>query len=342
MATYYDILEIPINSTADEVKRAYHRLVLIHHPDKTAHLPPHERDKRTILFREIQAAYEVLYDVTKRTAYDNAMFPGTFQPNPTAVPDNRNPNPWKDRNTSRNDKDSNKGHKHGPMSTDSREGGSFKMEREVNMTPDEFRAYHEESMKNKNRTPAPEEAETMSGRRGGQRFGPPNNSGRATHTTELAAGGTPASGGVSGERRRRQERPYNAPFDAEPAYSSTYPVPTAGTSANANPTAGSEPGPTFYGQGPQESTNPFVSAPAFAAAAPVSASGPPFGGADSAYANTNAHRTYLQTQQAAAEAARATEEGGEERGEEEGAEMKVKGDKRRSRFGKMFKWARKS
>ena len=61
---YYQILEISYTATAEEIKRAYRSLARRYHPDTSDQ--PNAVDR----FREVQAAYEVLCDVTQRTAYD--------------------------------------------------------------------------------------------------------------------------------------------------------------------------------------------------------------------------------------------------------------------------------
>lgn len=66
---YYKILGISPAASADEVKKAYRRLALRHHPDKNsgshiAHLH----------FEEIREAYDTLIDKNKREAYNYERF----------------------------------------------------------------------------------------------------------------------------------------------------------------------------------------------------------------------------------------------------------------------------
>lgn len=59
----YDILEVEATCTSGEIKQAYRRLAMQHHPDKNAD-NTHEK------FQAIQGAYEILSDPDKRDAYD--------------------------------------------------------------------------------------------------------------------------------------------------------------------------------------------------------------------------------------------------------------------------------
>jgi molecular chaperone DnaJ len=59
---YYDILGVPKSATADEIKRAYRKQAMEHHPDK------HGGDDAK--FKELGEAYETLKDPQKRAGYD--------------------------------------------------------------------------------------------------------------------------------------------------------------------------------------------------------------------------------------------------------------------------------
>ncbi len=76
---YYDILGVDRRASADDIKKAYRKLALKHHPDKN----PGDKDAET-KFKEVSEAYATLSDEKKRGLYDqfghagppNQGFPG--------------------------------------------------------------------------------------------------------------------------------------------------------------------------------------------------------------------------------------------------------------------------
>lgn len=70
----YDVLELPAGASREDVKRAFHRLAHIYHPDK----PTGDAEK----FKKISAAYSILKDRAPATTShpDNAA-----RSNPTVV-----------------------------------------------------------------------------------------------------------------------------------------------------------------------------------------------------------------------------------------------------------------
>lgn len=67
--SYYDILGVSKTASADEIKKAFKKLAVKHHPDAGG-----SEEK----FKEISEAYEVLSDEKKRREYDNFQQYGGF------------------------------------------------------------------------------------------------------------------------------------------------------------------------------------------------------------------------------------------------------------------------
>jgi DnaJ-class molecular chaperone len=62
----YKILGVEKNATTEEIKKAYRKLSLKHHPDRN-----NNSSESTIKFQAISKAYETLIDPVKRATYDN-------------------------------------------------------------------------------------------------------------------------------------------------------------------------------------------------------------------------------------------------------------------------------
>jgi molecular chaperone DnaJ len=62
---YYETLGVSRSASADEIRKAYKRLAMKHHPDRN----PGDAQAES-RFKEVKAAYEILSDEQKRAAYD--------------------------------------------------------------------------------------------------------------------------------------------------------------------------------------------------------------------------------------------------------------------------------
>jgi DnaJ family protein C protein 2 len=67
--THYEILNVPVFATTDDVKKAYRKSSLKYHPDKTG------RGDDDYVFLAVKAAYDTLTDSAKRQAYDSTVMP---------------------------------------------------------------------------------------------------------------------------------------------------------------------------------------------------------------------------------------------------------------------------
>ena len=62
---FYEILGVQKNASDDEIKKSYRKLAMKYHPDRNKDDKESERK-----FKEVSAAYEILKDSEKRSAYD--------------------------------------------------------------------------------------------------------------------------------------------------------------------------------------------------------------------------------------------------------------------------------
>ena len=76
---YYDILGVTKQSTQDEIRKAYRRLSLVHHPDRNGGTDDSE-------FQKLNEAYETLSDPQKRRMYDMTNSNPFMQGNVMEVP----------------------------------------------------------------------------------------------------------------------------------------------------------------------------------------------------------------------------------------------------------------
>src|SRR5206468_4035224 len=63
---YYEVLGVARTATEDEIKKAYKKLALKHHPDRNPDDPKRSAER----FRELSEAYQILCDPERRSVYD--------------------------------------------------------------------------------------------------------------------------------------------------------------------------------------------------------------------------------------------------------------------------------
>jgi DnaJ-class molecular chaperone len=68
---YYEVLGVSRDASEADIKKAYRKLARQHHPDRN----PGDKQAE-VRFKEVQEAYDVLSDKTKRTQYDRFGFAG--------------------------------------------------------------------------------------------------------------------------------------------------------------------------------------------------------------------------------------------------------------------------
>ncbi|MDR2695260.1 MAG: molecular chaperone DnaJ [Deltaproteobacteria bacterium] len=71
---YYEVLEVSREASEDEIKRAYRKLAMQHHPDRNPDDPGAERK-----FKEAAEAYDILRDPERRARYDRFGHAGVQQ-----------------------------------------------------------------------------------------------------------------------------------------------------------------------------------------------------------------------------------------------------------------------
>ena len=62
---YYDVLGLERGASEGDIKKAFRKMAMEHHPDRNQHDP-----KSEARFKEVNEAYDVLKDGQKKAAYD--------------------------------------------------------------------------------------------------------------------------------------------------------------------------------------------------------------------------------------------------------------------------------
>lgn len=68
---YYKVLGVGKNATEDEIKKAYRKRALMHHPDRHSSATPEVQKEEEKKFKEVGEAFTVLSDPKKKVRYDN-------------------------------------------------------------------------------------------------------------------------------------------------------------------------------------------------------------------------------------------------------------------------------
>lgn len=70
---YYKILGIDRNASDEEIKKAYRKRALVHHPDRHASASEEEKREQEKKFKELGEAYAILSDPQKKCRFDNGQ-----------------------------------------------------------------------------------------------------------------------------------------------------------------------------------------------------------------------------------------------------------------------------
>ncbi|XP_039279076.1 dnaJ homolog subfamily C member 7 isoform X2 [Nilaparvata lugens] len=70
---YYKILGVEKTASTDDIKKAYRKRALVHHPDRHANASEGEKKEQEKKFKEVGEAYGILSDPKKRVRYDNGQ-----------------------------------------------------------------------------------------------------------------------------------------------------------------------------------------------------------------------------------------------------------------------------
>ena len=68
---YYKILGIERHASQEQIKQAYRKGALKHHPDRHVSAEPEVREEEEKIFKDVSEAYSVLSDLKKKSRYDN-------------------------------------------------------------------------------------------------------------------------------------------------------------------------------------------------------------------------------------------------------------------------------
>ncbi len=73
---YYALLSVRPDASGDDIKRAYHRVAGIYHPDGHRQADPGVRECLNTVFKRMSEAYRVLGDFSRRKQYDANLAQG--------------------------------------------------------------------------------------------------------------------------------------------------------------------------------------------------------------------------------------------------------------------------
>ncbi len=93
MKNYYDLLSLPPEAPAEEIKKAFRREIARYHPDKVHHLGKEFQDMAATMAADLTEGYRVLMDPALRARYDADLLARVSAPDPPPPPVAPSPSP---------------------------------------------------------------------------------------------------------------------------------------------------------------------------------------------------------------------------------------------------------
>jgi hypothetical protein len=90
LKNYYELLSLPADAPADEIKKAFRREIARYHPDKVQHLGKEFQDMAAAMAADLTEGYRVLMDPALRARYDTDLQAGA---SPPGIPSGAPPSP---------------------------------------------------------------------------------------------------------------------------------------------------------------------------------------------------------------------------------------------------------
>jgi DnaJ-class molecular chaperone len=74
LRNFYDMLSVPADAPADEIKKAFRREIARYHPDKVQHLGQEFQEMASGIAADLTEAYRILMDPGMRAKYNEDLF----------------------------------------------------------------------------------------------------------------------------------------------------------------------------------------------------------------------------------------------------------------------------
>ncbi len=71
--THYELLQVPPDASAEQIKQAFRQIIARYHPDKVQHLGAEFQELAQVRSAELTTAYKTLSDPARRAEYDQSL-----------------------------------------------------------------------------------------------------------------------------------------------------------------------------------------------------------------------------------------------------------------------------